>query len=61
MNDESMVGLQLLCVFLLNYCSLIYVGNAKALIGNDLNQMDMINELLVILITTHFVAFTDFT
>ena len=39
---------------------MMYVSNTKALIGRDINQIDMINELFVVIITIHLVAFTDF-
>ena len=39
---------------------MMYVSNTKVLIGRDINQIDMMNELFVVIITIHLVGFTDF-
>ena len=38
----------------------MYVGKAQALIGRDINRMDMINETFLAFISFFTVAFTDF-
>jgi len=39
----------------------MYIGNTQALIGGDINRMDMINEIFLAFITFFTVSFTDFT
>ena len=38
----------------------MYIGKAQALIGRDINKMDLINETFLAFITFFTVAFTDF-
>ena len=38
----------------------MYMGKAQALIGNEINKMDMINETFLAFISFFTVAFTDF-
>ena len=38
----------------------MYIGKAQALIGRDINRMDMMNETFLAFITFFTVAFTDF-
>ena len=39
----------------------MYIGKAQALIGGEINRVDMINEIFLAFITFFTVAFTDFT
>ena len=38
----------------------MYIGSFKALIGKEINRIDIINETFVAFITFFSVAFTDF-
>ena len=38
----------------------MYIGKAQALIGRDINRMDMMNETFLAFINFFTVGFTDF-
>ena len=40
---------------------MMYMGEAQALIGRDINRIDMVNETFLAFITFFTIAFTDFS
>ena len=60
MNKENFVAPQVVCIFLLNLFTLMYVGSVKALIGKEVNRMDVTNESFEACIAFWTVVFADF-
>ena len=55
-----MAGPQLVLVFLINLFTTMYMGKAQALIGRNINIIDIFNETILAFISFFTVAFTDF-
>jgi hypothetical protein len=60
LNEEKMAGPQLVLVFLINLFTMMYMGKAQALIGININRIDIFNETILAIISFFTVAFTDF-
>ena len=60
MNEEKMAGPQLVLVFMINLFTMMYMGKAQALIGRNINIIDLFNETILAFISFFTVAFTDF-
>ena len=55
-----MVAPQMVCLLLLNFSILIYIGRAEALQGGYLNRLDLINESFIAIIFFQLILLSDF-